>query len=448
MKTRFALSTIALAVLLPLATPSWSAVDIAVNFGPPPLPVYEQPMIPGDGYIWTPGYWAWDEDYGDYYWVPGTWVMAPRPNYLWTPAWWGWEGAVFRFHQGYWGPHIGFYGGINYGFGYTGSGYYGGRWERGHFMYNTAVNNVNVRIVRNVYNVKVVNNYNVPRTSFNGGNGGVQARPTAIEERAEHDRNRIEPTQHQIEQIRTAKTTPELRAGANHGAPPIAATQRPNEFKGNAVVRARNEPTVSGPPPKADRPGSPENRPTTGSPERDRPNAKDRPAGGQRDAAGNEPVSGGGDRDRPDANKPDTTNARPAPGAQPGAQPAPTPRPVTRPGQNPTQGQANQPGQPQAQPNAGDNRGQRPNRDGRDQPNQRYPQTPPQAQPQPAQGHPAPTPTPPAPTAKPEPVPAPQAQPQPKPEPQAQPQPQPRNERRAPPEEQKKKKDEKNPNER
>ena len=26
---------------------------------PPPLPVYEQPPCPVEGYIWTPGYWAW-----------------------------------------------------------------------------------------------------------------------------------------------------------------------------------------------------------------------------------------------------------------------------------------------------------------------------------------------------------------------------------------------------
>jgi len=39
-------------------------VVISVGFAPPELPVYEQPICPGDGYIWTPGYWAWDgEDY-------------------------------------------------------------------------------------------------------------------------------------------------------------------------------------------------------------------------------------------------------------------------------------------------------------------------------------------------------------------------------------------------
>ena len=73
-------------------------------FGPPPLPVYEQPLCPDEGYIWTPGYWAYDDDYDDYYWVPGTWVMAPEVGFFWTPGYWGWEGEGFIFHEGYWGP--------------------------------------------------------------------------------------------------------------------------------------------------------------------------------------------------------------------------------------------------------------------------------------------------------------------------------------------------------
>ena len=61
-------------------------VGISVGFAPPPLPVYEQPICPGDGYIWTPGYWAWDADGDDYYWVPGTWVEAPEVGFLWTTS--------------------------------------------------------------------------------------------------------------------------------------------------------------------------------------------------------------------------------------------------------------------------------------------------------------------------------------------------------------------------
>ena len=29
-----------------------------VTYGPPPLPVYEQPPLQDEGYIWAPGYWA------------------------------------------------------------------------------------------------------------------------------------------------------------------------------------------------------------------------------------------------------------------------------------------------------------------------------------------------------------------------------------------------------
>ena len=60
---------------------SSAQVFVSVNFAPPALPVYEQPLCPAEGYLWEPGYWAWGPDYG-YYWVPGTWVLAPEPGLL------------------------------------------------------------------------------------------------------------------------------------------------------------------------------------------------------------------------------------------------------------------------------------------------------------------------------------------------------------------------------
>ena len=45
-------------------------------------------------------------------------------------------------YDGYWAPEVGFYGGIDYGFGYTGYGYEGGYWNDRAFFYNTAVNNI------------------------------------------------------------------------------------------------------------------------------------------------------------------------------------------------------------------------------------------------------------------------------------------------------------------
>src|SRR3981081_3417399 len=125
-------------------------IGISVRIGPPALPVYAQPLCPGPGYFWTPGYWAWDDDDG-YYWVPGTWVFAPV-GMLWTPGYWGWNDGLFVWNGGYWGPHIGFYGGINYGFGYTGVGFFGGEWRGDRFFYNRSVTNVNVTNVTHVYN--------------------------------------------------------------------------------------------------------------------------------------------------------------------------------------------------------------------------------------------------------------------------------------------------------
>jgi hypothetical protein len=226
-----------LALVALSAPPASSAqVGITVAFGPPALPVYEQPVCPDDGYIWTPGYWAWDPDNEDYYWVPGTWVLAPEVGYLWTPPWWGWDNGVFLFHEGWWGPHIGFYGGINYGFGYFGVGFVGGRWEGGHFFYNRDVANINVVNIHNVYNEHV--NVTVNHISYNGGAGGINARPTAEEDRYASERH-IGPVAAQTQHINEARGNRELRASVNEGKPPIAATARPGEFSGHDVIASR-----------------------------------------------------------------------------------------------------------------------------------------------------------------------------------------------------------------
>jgi hypothetical protein len=220
-----------------MSVASFAQVGISVSFGPPALPVYEQPLCPGQGYIWTPGYWAYDYDYSDYYWVPATWVLAPQVGYLWTPPYWGWGGDGYLFHQGYWGPQVGFYGGIAYGYGYFGRGYDGGRWQGNQFYYNRSVNNVTN--ITNVYNTTVVNNSTtVNRVSYNGGNGGVTAQPTAAEQAAARERH-IPPVAAQTQHIQAAQSNPQLRASANEGKPPIAATARPASFTGSQVVPAK-----------------------------------------------------------------------------------------------------------------------------------------------------------------------------------------------------------------
>jgi len=214
-------------------------IGISVGFAPPALPVYEQPICPAEGYIWTPGYWAWDDEDGDYYWVPGTWVEAPRVGYLWTPGYWGWGGSAFIFHEGYWGPRIGFYGGINYGYGYFGHGYEGGRWDHDHFYYNRTVNNVNVTEIHNTYNTTIINNNTtINRVSYNGGNGGVNERATRQEEAAARERH-LAPVGPQVHHVQEARSNRELRASVNQGKPPIAATPRPAAFNERGIVPAR-----------------------------------------------------------------------------------------------------------------------------------------------------------------------------------------------------------------
>ncbi len=242
-------------VVLSMSTASFAQIGVAITVGPPAIPVYDQPVCPGDGYLWTPGYWAYDYDISDYYWVPGDWIMAPEVGFLWTPGYWGWEGGRYRWWDGYWGPHVGFYGGINYGFGYFGVGFGGGRWDGGHFFYNRAVMNINVNNIHNVYNETVINNGN--HVSFNGGNGGINARPTAEEESYAHERH-IAPVAAQTQHMQEARSNPQMRAKANMGRPPVAAARGGEMGHAGNSVHPHDLPPVER--------GS---APSTGNPKRD-----------------------------------------------------------------------------------------------------------------------------------------------------------------------------------
>jgi hypothetical protein len=252
-------------VLLAISAASSAQIGfgVSIRIAPPELPVYEQPICPEDGYIWTPGYWAYGDD--DYFWVPGTWVMAPEVGYLWTPGYWGWGDNAYLFHEGYWGTQVGFYGGISYGFGYFGNGYEGGRWNNGHFDYNRSVSNVNVTIIHNTYDTRVENTTIVNRVSFNGGSGGVSVRATAQQETFANEKH-MAPVAAQTAHVQSARANPELRASTNHGKPPIAATSRPGAFKESGAVAAKEGGAVHTAPATAEnnaRPSTETNRPNT-----------------------------------------------------------------------------------------------------------------------------------------------------------------------------------------
>jgi hypothetical protein len=293
---------------IPAACPAASAqVVLSVSIAPPVLPVYAQPICPGDGYIWTPGYWSYSDD-GGYFWVPGTWVEAPEVGFLWTPGYWGWSGGLYVWNAGYWGPEVGFYGGVNYGFGYIGTGYAGGYWQGGNFFYNSRVNNVNVTVIHNVYKkTVVVNNSHV---SFNGGHGGITARPTTHQVAFAHEHH-TGPTAVQEQHVTAARSDRNQFASVNHGHPTVAATAKPGEFKGPGVVQAK---------------ASASERVTTKRPETKsaaKPRTQSRPAVTQEPNSEEKPRT---------ESKPATTHEpKPQPKPRTESKPAPEPKPQPKP---------------------------------------------------------------------------------------------------------------------
>src|ERR1700733_13652020 len=227
LRTLLLVGAMGLVSLAPAPANAQIAVGVSIRVAPPAIPVYEQPPCPVEGYMWTPGYWAYGS--AGYYWVPGVWIAPPRVGLLWTPGYWGWGGGVYAWHAGYWGPHVGFYGGINYGFGYGGVGFVGGEWRGGAFFYNRSVANIDVVHVTNVYvrNVTVVNHSTV---AFNGGVGGIQARPTSFEMAAAHEHH-FEPTANQLSHQSFAAQNRSQWASVNRGRPAVSAAASVGAFR-------------------------------------------------------------------------------------------------------------------------------------------------------------------------------------------------------------------------
>ena len=179
----------------PVDNSAEAAAPVYTSQPPPPLPDYDRPTDPGGNSVWTPGSWYYDSALADYYWVPGAWVVPPN-NLVWTPPYWQYDSGRYRWYAGYWGPHVGFYGGIDYGFGYPGSGYDRGRDKTQHPV------------------------------SYNGGLGGAQRRPTPKELAAGRDRQDVKPLDVQKELARSSKKTGQF-FGINHGRPDLVRLSLP-----------------------------------------------------------------------------------------------------------------------------------------------------------------------------------------------------------------------------
>jgi hypothetical protein len=94
----------------------------------------------------------------------------------------------------------------------------------------------------------------------------VQVRATSQEESAGRERH-IAPVSAQTQHVESARANPELRASANHGKPPIAATAKPGAFRDSGAVAAREGGAVHSAPAASTnnnaRPNAETPRPTT-----------------------------------------------------------------------------------------------------------------------------------------------------------------------------------------
>jgi hypothetical protein len=226
-------------VIMLIPVSSHAGVFISVGIAPPELPVYVQPDCPEPGLMWMPGYWAYGDD--GYYWVPGAWVPAPYQGALWTPGYWGWSDGFYVFHPGYWGRHVGYYGGVNYGYGYGGFGFAGGEWRGGVFAYNTFVMHVDRRYIHETFEDRGrVERGFVARDShvaFSGGPGGIRYHPRPEERVAEHERH-TSVTSYQQQHEAAARSDRGSYVKNNGGHPSTLAVPRPLGANKNAAPSA------------------------------------------------------------------------------------------------------------------------------------------------------------------------------------------------------------------
>lgn len=93
---RFVLAAAAVALLGSSAAFAQVVVRVA-----PPAPVYERPTVrPGPEYRWHAGYHRWDG--GRYVWVPGAWVVPPRPGGVWVAGHWRHRAGGWVWIEGHW----------------------------------------------------------------------------------------------------------------------------------------------------------------------------------------------------------------------------------------------------------------------------------------------------------------------------------------------------------
>ena len=80
------------------------------------------------------------------------------------------------------------------------------------------------------------------RVSYNGGRGGIEARPTREEEGPPSTSGIYRPTQNQVRHEEAARSNRDLRNSVNHGRPPVTAIHSVRENSTGTKRRRREKP--------------------------------------------------------------------------------------------------------------------------------------------------------------------------------------------------------------
>jgi hypothetical protein len=200
---------------------------LGIGSAPPAMPTYQQPPpAPAPNSQWTPGYWGYGQ--GGYSYVPGTWQQPPQQGAMWTPGYWNNSNGAYNWSPGYWGNQVGYYGGVNYGGGYPGTGFNGGSWTPQGFKYNTAVLPVNTNVIHSTY---------VDKTAYTPGGGASFNGPGGIATRETPEQLKIQNGHHyaipeaQKQHIAESESDRNNLASVNKGKPRETNVDRPYSSK-------------------------------------------------------------------------------------------------------------------------------------------------------------------------------------------------------------------------
>ena len=77
-----------------------TTTETYVTQEPPAVRVETQTVAPGANYVWTRGYWRWNGV--TYIWVPGSWIVRPRPAAVYVEGHWLRRGSRWVWVAGRW----------------------------------------------------------------------------------------------------------------------------------------------------------------------------------------------------------------------------------------------------------------------------------------------------------------------------------------------------------